>query len=134
MWWCPRPRCAGTQLAKSLLHRGTLCGSPLRRVVLCDVVAPSAGVLAELEEAGRAHGGGCAVIPSVGPLDGIPVAAVGDASSLIVFHLASSMSGDCEADPIAGWMNNVENLRKLLEVRNLPSLGESLAVVCPCVL
>lgn len=103
----------GSQLAKTLLQRGVLCGSPIQRVVLCDVVAPSEEVLASLHTA--AASAGCTVVPCVGPLDGIPQPVVGDCEKLIVFHLASSMSGDCEADPIAGWVNNVDNLRKLLE-------------------
>jgi nucleoside-diphosphate-sugar epimerase len=118
----------GTRLARELLKRGTLNGTPLRQLVLADqfpLPAPAAdlardprvqvrvGKLLEQCEALRAD-----------RFDG-------------VFHLASAVSGECEADFDLGMRSNLDSTRALLEAlraaANVPRLvfSSSVAVFGP---
>jgi len=93
----------GSRLATALLARGRLASAPIERIVLADQVAPRAeltsdrrvearvGALAEQCEAlGREDFGG-------------------------VFHLASAVSGECEADFDLGLRSNLDTTRALLD-------------------
>ena len=93
----------GARLARSLLARGRLGGRTIERLVLADQVAPPAdlaghalvetrvGALAsQCDELGREN------------FDG-------------VFHLASAVSGECEADFDLGLRSNLDTTRALLD-------------------
>jgi len=93
----------GSRLASALLARGRLGGAAIDRIVLADQVAPRAelasdprvetriGTLAEQCEALGREG-----------FDG-------------VFHLASAVSGECEADFDLGLRSNLDTTRALLD-------------------
>ncbi|WP_119353722.1 D-erythronate dehydrogenase [Azohydromonas sediminis] len=93
----------GARLARTLLARGTLAGRPIDRLILADRVAPDRALLADPR-----------VSVDVGDLlERIP--------SLLrerpegVFHLASAVSGECEADFDLGMRSNLDTTRALLD-------------------
>jgi D-erythronate 2-dehydrogenase len=93
----------GTRLAQALLRRGSLCGQPIKRVVLADLVPARAGLLADARVESR-----------IGTLLD-QAAALRDESFDAVFHLASAVSGECEADFDLGLSSNLDSTRALLD-------------------
>jgi len=93
----------GSRLARTLLARGELAGSRIERIVLADQVAPSA------ELAGDPR-----VETRVGPLAG-QCERLGREGFDGVFHLASAVSGECEADFDLGLRSNLDTTRALLD-------------------
>ena len=94
----------GSRLAREILARGTLAGRAVERLVLADLAAPAderlradprvecrSGPLLSMTEALKAE-----------PFDG-------------VFHLASAVSGECEADFDLGLRSNLDSTRALLD-------------------
>jgi D-erythronate 2-dehydrogenase len=93
----------GARLAQTLLQRGKLAGQPIDRLVLADQVAPPADLLADVRVSAR-----------VGPLLEQCAALAGEGFDG-VFHLASAVSGECEADFDLGMRSNLDSTRALLE-------------------
>jgi len=93
----------GVRLARALLQRGTLAGRALRQVVLADQATPPADLLAEARVQAR-----------VGPLLA-HCDALRDETFDGVFHLASAVSGECEADFDLGLRSNLDSTRALLD-------------------
>lgn len=93
----------GARLARTLLKRGSLAGRRIERMVLTDIAAPPADLLAD---------------PRVEARTG---ALLGQAEALRteafdgVFHLASAVSGECEADFDLGLRSNLDSTRALLD-------------------
>jgi len=93
----------GARLARTLLARGTLAGRRIERLLLADQTPPPADLAADAR-----------VVPFTGPL-------LAQAESLVaepldgVFHLASAVSGECEADFDLGLRSNLDTTRKLLD-------------------
>ena len=96
----------GSRLAGEILRRGTLAGRPVERIVLADQFA-AGPASAALVAAPR-------VKVRVGPL---LEQAAGFAAERFdgVFHLASAVSGECEADFELGLRSNLDSTRALLE-------------------
>lgn len=94
----------GTQLARALLRQRTFRGQPIERLTLADLVAPS-----HPEVTGDAR-----VATDVGDL-------LARTQSLLaqdhdaVFHLASAVSAECEADFDLGLRSNLDTTRGLLD-------------------
>ena len=93
----------GARLARTLLERGTLAGQPIGSLVLADQIAAPADLLADARVSTR-----------VGPLLD-QCAALADEAFDGVFHLASAVSGECEADFDLGLRSNLDSTRALLE-------------------
>ena len=93
----------GTRLARTLLQRGQLNGQAITRIVLADQAPAPADLVAD----GR-------VEQRVGTLlahcEGLRSEAVDG-----VFHLASAVSGECEADFDLGLRSNLDSTRALLD-------------------
>lgn len=93
----------GARLARTLLQRGQLGGQPITRIVLADMAPPPADLLADARIEAR-----------VGPLlqhcEGLRHEAMDG-----VFHLASAVSGECEADFELGLRSNLDSTRALLD-------------------
>jgi nucleoside-diphosphate-sugar epimerase len=93
----------GARLARTLLARGTIGGAPIERIVLADQIAPPADLAADAR-----------VRSMVGKL-------LEQAPALRherfdgVFHLASAVSGECEADFDLGMSSNLDSTRALLD-------------------
>jgi D-erythronate 2-dehydrogenase len=93
----------GARLARTLLARGTLAGQPLAQVVLADQSAPPPDLLADAR-----------VRPRTGKLID-QCAALRDEAFDGIFHLASAVSGECEADFQLGMTSNLDTTRALLD-------------------
>jgi nucleoside-diphosphate-sugar epimerase len=93
----------GARLAEQLLQQGTVLGQPLETLVLADQFPPPAALLAD----GR-------VQARVGPLLS-QVEALAQEGFGLVFHLASAVSGECEADFDLGLRSNLDSTRALLD-------------------
>ena len=93
----------GARLARTLLQRGTLDGRAISRIVLADQAASPADLLADARIEAR-----------VGPLLG-HCEALRDEAVDGVFHLASAVSGECEADFDLGLRSNLDSTRALLD-------------------
>ena len=93
----------GARLARTLLQRGTLDGRAISRIVLADQAAAPADLLADARIEAR-----------VGPLLG-HCEALRDEAVDGVFHLASAVSGECEADFDLGLRSNLDSTRALLD-------------------
>lgn len=104
----------GSTLARDLLVRGELDGRRIERLVLADRVDPPADLLAD----GRAR---AAVGPLLAQADDIARARY-DA----VFHLASAVSAECEADFELGMRSNLDSTRALLEALRAAGNGPRL--------
>ena len=93
----------GSRLASALLARGQLGGQPIDRIVLADQVAPRAELTGDrrIETRVGALAGQCDALGKEG-FDG-------------VFHLASAVSGECEADFDLGLRSNIDTTRALLD-------------------
>jgi nucleoside-diphosphate-sugar epimerase len=93
----------GARLARRLLERGELGGRPIATLVLADQIAPPAALAADPRVQVR-----------VGPLLE-QAAALCDEAPDGVFHLASAVSGECEADFDLGLRSNLDSTRALLD-------------------
>ncbi len=93
----------GARLARTLLQRGTLDGRTISRIVLADQAAAPADLVADPRIEAR-----------VGPLLAHCEALRDDAVDG-VFHLASAVSGECEADFDLGLRSNLDSTRALLD-------------------
>jgi len=93
----------GTRLARALLARGSLAGRRIEHVVLADQVAPAADLAADARVEAR-----------VGSLLAQCPALAGERFDG-VFHLASAVSGECEADFELGLRSNLDTTRALLD-------------------
>ena len=93
----------GSRLASALLARGRLGGAPIERIVLADQVAPRAELTRDPRVEAR-----------VGAL-AEQCDALGSESFDGVFHLASAVSGECEADFELGLRSNLDTTRALLD-------------------
>lgn len=94
----------GSRLARTLLRQGTLRGQPITQLMLADLVAPrDAALLADARV--RHHTGD--LLANISTL----MAERWDA----VFHLASAVSGECEADFNLGLHANLDTTRRLLD-------------------
>ena len=93
----------GARLARTLLQRGTLAGQPITRLVLTDIAPPPADLLADARvEARTGHLMAHTDALREEPFDG-------------VFHLASAVSGECEADFDLGLRSNLDSTRALFD-------------------
>ena len=92
----------GSVLARSLLARAELAGAPIERLVLCDVAPPLATLSGDRRIEWR-----------TGPLLS-QCEAIGAERFDGVFHLASAVSAECEADFDLGMRSNLETSRALL--------------------
>jgi nucleoside-diphosphate-sugar epimerase len=93
----------GARLARTLLARGTLSGRKIERIVLADQFAPPADLLGESRVEARTG----ALLSQA--------AALADEGFDGVFHLASAVSGECEADFDLGLRSNLDTTRALLD-------------------
>ncbi len=93
----------GARLARTLLARGTLAGERIDQLVLTDIAPPPADLLADARVEART-GPLLAQTEALRtePFDG-------------VFHLASAVSGECEADFDLGLRSNLDSTRALLD-------------------
>ena len=93
----------GDRLARALLARGTLAGQTIEHVVLTDIAPPRADLLADARVQARTG-------PLLSHTD-----ALRDEPFDGVFHLASAVSGECEADFDLGLRSNLDSTRALLD-------------------
>lgn len=93
----------GARLARTLLRRGTLAGERIDRLVLTDIASPPADLLAEGRVEARTG-------PLLAQADALREEAFDG-----VFHLASAVSGECEADFDLGLRSNLDSTRALLD-------------------
>jgi D-erythronate 2-dehydrogenase len=93
----------GARLARTLLARGELAGRRIERMVLTDIAPPPADLLADARVQAR-----------TGPLLGQTEALKSEPFDG-VFHLASAVSGECEADFQLGMTSNLDSTRALLD-------------------
>ena len=93
----------GARLARTLLARGVLCGRGIERMVLTDIAPPPADLLADARVQVRTG-------PLLAQTD-----ALRDEPFDGVFHLASAVSGECEADFDLGLRSNIDSTRALLD-------------------
>jgi nucleoside-diphosphate-sugar epimerase len=93
----------GSRLAAALLARGQLDGKAIERLVLADQVAPRPELTSDRRVEARvgALAAQCEALGKEG-FDG-------------VFHLASAVSGECEADFDLGLRSNLDTTRTLLD-------------------
>ena len=95
----------GRGLATALLQRGQLGGRGIERLMLADLVAPQDPALVNDERVSVSTGDLLAHVPALmadGPWDA-------------VFHLASAVSGECEANFDLGLHANLDSTRALLD-------------------
>jgi len=93
----------GSLLVRTLLARGSLAGTSIERLVVSDLAPPPADLLADARVEAR-----------TGPL--LPqAAALGREHFDGVFHLASAVSAECEADFDLGLRSNLDTTRALLD-------------------
>ena len=93
----------GARLARTLLARGRLAGATIEHLVLTDIAPPPADLLADARVEAR-----------TGPLL-TQTDALRTESFDGVFHLASAVSGECEADFELGLRSNLDSTRALLD-------------------
>lgn len=93
----------GARLARNLLQRGRLDGRAITRIVLADQAVPPADLLADARVQARTG----ALLAQC--------AALRDEAFDGVFHLASAVSGECEADFELGLRSNLDSTRALLD-------------------
>lgn len=93
----------GARLARTLLLGGTLAGQRITRLVLTDIAPPPADLLADTRVEARTG-------PLLTQTDALHSEAFDG-----VFHLASAVSGECEADFDLGMRSNLDSTRALLD-------------------
>jgi nucleoside-diphosphate-sugar epimerase len=115
----------GARLARTLLARGTLAGQTITQIVLADQFPAPADLLADARVSARTG----ALLAQCAELAGEQFDGV--------FHLASAVSGECEADFELGLRSNLDTTRALLDALcaagNVPRLvfSSSVAVFGP---
>jgi len=109
----------GARLARRLLQSGTLAGQRIDAMVLTDIAPPPSDLLADARVEARTG----ALLSQTDALrtesfDG-------------VFHLASAVSGECEADFELGLRSNLDSTRALLDAlrANVEAGGRAARVV-----
>lgn len=109
----------GDRLARALLARGTLAGQTIKQVVLTDIAPPRADLLSDARVQARTG-------PLLSHTD-----ALRDEPFDGVFHLASAVSGECEADFDLGLRSNLDSTRALLDALrfNVNAGGKAARVV-----
>ena len=93
----------GDRLARALLARGSLAGRKIEKLVLADIAPPRPDLLADSRVEGRTG----ALLTQTDALREEPFDGV--------FHLASAVSGECEADFDLGLRSNIDSTRALLD-------------------
>jgi D-erythronate 2-dehydrogenase len=93
----------GARLARELLRTGNLAGCRIEQLVVADQVAAPADLLADARVEGR-------VGPLLATCEGLRSEPFDG-----VFHLASAVSGECEADFELGLRSNLDSTRALLD-------------------
>jgi D-erythronate 2-dehydrogenase len=93
----------GTRLARTLLSRGHLSGHALTQLVLADLAPPAADVASDPRVSARTG----ALLDQCKAMSGEDFDTV--------FHLASAVSAECEADLDLGLRSNVDTTRALLD-------------------
>jgi nucleoside-diphosphate-sugar epimerase len=93
----------GTRLARTLLSRRQLSGQPLTQLIVADMVPPAADVASDSRVQARTG----ALLEQCKSLV--------DEAFDIVFHLASAVSAECEADLDLGLRSNLDTTRALLD-------------------
>ena len=93
----------GARLARTLLQRGTLDGQRIEQLVLTDIAPPPADLVADARVEARTG----ALLAQAEALH--------NESFDGIFHLASAVSGECEADFDLGMRSNLDSTRALLE-------------------
>lgn len=93
----------GARLARTLLARGELAGRRIEHMVLTDIAPPPADLAADARVQVRTG-------PLLGQTDALKTEAFDG-----VFHLASAVSGECEADFQLGITSNLDSTRALLD-------------------
>jgi len=93
----------GARLARTLLARGELAGRRIERMVLTDIAPPPADLAADARVEARTG-------PLLTQTDALRTEAFDG-----VFHLASAVSGECEADFQLGMTSNLDSTRALLD-------------------
>lgn len=93
----------GARLARTLLARGTLGGRTIRQMVLTDIAPPPADLTADARVEARTG-------PLLTQTDALKTEPFDG-----VFHLASAVSGECEADFDLGLRSNLDSTRALLD-------------------
>ena len=101
----------GSRLASALLARGHLAGQTIKTLVLADQVAPRAELRADARVQARTG----ALLTQC--------AALREESFDGVFHLASAVSGECEADFELGLRSNLDSTRALLDALRASAQG-----------
>jgi D-erythronate 2-dehydrogenase len=109
----------GDRLARALLARGMLAGQTIKQVVLTDIAPPRADLLADARVQARTG-------PLLTHTDALREEAFDG-----VFHLASAVSGECEADFELGLRSNLDSTRALLDALrfNVNAGGKAARVV-----
>jgi D-erythronate 2-dehydrogenase len=103
----------GRGLATALLQRGQLGGRDIERIMLADLVAPQDTALVGDDRVSVSTGDLLAHVPALmaaGPWDA-------------VFHLASAVSGECEANFDLGLHANLDSTRALLDACREQTVG-----------
>ena len=93
----------GARLARALLARGTLAGERIDRLVLTDIAPPPADLLSDARVEARTG-------TLLSQTDAFHTEAFDG-----LFHLASAVSGECEADFELGLRSNLDSTRALLD-------------------
>ncbi|RYZ10855.1 MAG: NAD-dependent epimerase/dehydratase family protein [Comamonadaceae bacterium] len=93
----------GARLARTLLKQGTLGGQRIDSMVLTDIAPAPADLLADARVEDRTG----PLLAQTERMKGEPFDAV--------FHLASAVSGECEADFDLGLRSNLDSTRALLD-------------------
>ncbi|MEO7642649.1 MAG: D-erythronate dehydrogenase [Ramlibacter sp.] len=93
----------GARLARALLARGTLAGERIERMVLADIAPPPSDLLSDARVEARTG----TLLAQTNALRSEPFDGV--------FHLASAVSGECEADFELGLRSNLDSTRALLD-------------------
>jgi len=93
----------GARLARALLARGTLAGERIERLVLADIAPPPPDLVADARVEAR-----------TGTLLSHTDALQSESFDGL-FHLASAVSGECEADFELGLRSNLDSTRALLD-------------------
>ena len=109
----------GARLARTLLARSHLNGRNIAQLVLTDIAPPPADLLADARVSARTG-------PLLAQTD-----ALREEPFDGVFHLASAVSGECEADFDLGMRSNIDSTRALLDAlrANVNAGGRAARVV-----
>jgi D-erythronate 2-dehydrogenase len=109
----------GDRLARALLAGGTLAGQAITQLVLTDIAPPRADLLADARVQARTG-------PLLTQTDALRTEPFDG-----VFHLASAVSGECEADFDLGLRSNLDSTRALLDALrfNVNAGGKAARVV-----